>query len=173
MLQIGVKLGLVGIVVATVASTAAFASFSTINYPGGAAFARFHAEACGGGDGGGIGGGSGGGCRSGGAGPPTAVHIAVPPAQTGVSRFGESASSSSSSGRGRFVYSKVEAWTSSVTPLSFEWLLTGEDGPELYAATHEVGFVTEGFDGVGFSKQWPFVTIRTAPKVYALRRKHV
>ena len=44
-------------------------------------------------------------------------------------------------------------------------------GPELYTETHKVEFATEGFDGVGISKQWPFIQIKTAPKIYALRRK--
>ena len=107
MLGAVVKLGLVGIVVATLATTAAFTSFSVINYPGGDAFARFHLEAA-----------AASGTREGG----VTVHIAVPPAQTGVSRFGESSSD------GLFTYSKVEAWTDAVTPSSFEWLLTGDDG---------------------------------------------
>jgi hypothetical protein len=55
-------------------------------------------------------------------------------------------------------------------PAHFEWLLTGDDGPVTYASTHTIQWVQDGFDRVDVAKVWPFITIRTAPKIYALRR---
>jgi hypothetical protein len=80
-----VKLGLLGILVATAGSSVLFTLLSSTNYPGGAAFARLHVElatadgAANTGDGTGVSVVAG----------AHRIHIAVPPAQTGVSLFGE------------------------------------------------------------------------------------
>ena len=99
--------GLVGIIAVVLLTTVNLTMISNINYPGGEAFATLHHicdhdEQR---------------CRYNG-GDVTRVHISVPPAQTGVSRYGESTT-------GNYLYSKVEAWGGDDMPSNFDWLLTG------------------------------------------------
>lgn len=103
---------LVGVllVVSTACTTVFFTIASSRNYPGGVALQRAHAFDY----------------ASRGMVHPISVHIAVPPAQTGITRFGESLS-------GKFVYSKAETWSETVGPETFDLMLTGPEGPGVYS----------------------------------------
>eukprot|EP00040_Diaphanoeca_grandis_P028187 m.162173 g.162173 ORF g.162173 m.162173 type:complete len:488 (+) comp31265_c0_seq2:119-1582(+) len=140
------KLVVVGLVVATLGSTFVFSGASQRNYPGAAALAKTHSfyrdvasvES------------------------PVKVHIAVPPAQTGISRFGESTS-------GRFHYSKAEDWTEFDHPALFDVMLTGPNGAELFP-NRTIAFVIEGFDKISVSKQWPFLEFVQSTKIMAMAK---
>jgi len=150
--KLATRVCLVGIVVVTIFTTVNLTMISRLNYPGGEAFERLHHI-----------------CRQPGAQchsdgtNVTKVHISVPPAQTGVSRFGEDVTDA-------FAYSKVEAWSATNKPSKFDWLLTGEDGPEKYN-THTVGFTVMGFHRVKLSLEYPFIKFVVTPKIYGLRRQ--
>lgn len=114
------RLAAIGALVATVCTTLLFTAAAYNNYPGGIALQRAHAYYSN--------------LRSHGD-SPVAIHIAVAPAQTGVSRFGESTS-------GMFVYSKAEQWTDDVSPTDFDMLLTGPEGRDMYP-NRTVAFAVE------------------------------
>eukprot|EP00038_Savillea_parva_P012988 m.208217 g.208217 ORF g.208217 m.208217 type:complete len:507 (-) comp24064_c0_seq1:219-1739(-) len=138
------RLAAMGALGVTLATTIMFSTASSLNYPGGVALQRVHNLDM----------------AAHGLQPPVAVHIAVPPAQTGISRFGESTS-------GLYVYSKVEQWTDTVGPNSFDVMLTGPDGPSTYS-NRSVAFSIKGFAGIGIQKSWPFIIFKTSEQIFGL-----
>jgi alpha-1,6-mannosyltransferase len=113
------QLTAVGLIVGTLLTTALFATASSMNYPGGVALQQAHSLDY----------------AAMSLRPPISIHIAVPPAQTGISRFGESLS-------GAFTYSKAETWTNEIGPDNFDLMITGPEGPDIYE-NRTVAFAVE------------------------------
>eukprot|EP00727_Mastigamoeba_balamuthi_P000600 m51a1_g10537 putative dol-p-man:man c -pp-dol alpha- -mannosyltransferase-like (528) ;mRNA; f:37-1873 len=123
----------------TLAATFCFLAASASNYPGGYALAQLHSS------------------ESASAAPAGgwSVHIDVPAAQTGVSRFGEAPG---------WTYSKQEG---QVDLSQFTHLVHAEE--------HVDGFrmvdATSSFKGVSLSREFPFVSVRMEPTIFVHRRK--
>eukprot|EP00887_Chlorella_sp_A99_P007688 scaffold20.g7688.t1 len=146
---------------AGLALTAATAAASRHNYPGGAALARLHALA------------AGEAAAAAAAGRPLAVHIAVLPAQTGVSRFGEAGAP--------WTYSKQEGLTDAqLATWGFDYLLSDRQEIAGFSLVEAVpGFQRFALAGASLAdalrgpllRGRPPLRVVTAPRVYILRRE--
>ncbi|TMW65025.1 hypothetical protein Poli38472_009192 [Pythium oligandrum] len=134
-------LAAVGCLVATLLGSAFFFTASRLNYPGGEAFVRLHHVAYGERE------------------LPRTVHIDVPAAMTGVSRFGEEFEAWS--------YSKDESLLTAQDLVHFDYLLTAKD-PELLRERFEVVDAIESFHHVQFQPFPP--RIITEKSIYILRK---
>ena len=149
-----------------VATHVLFASAAYRNYPGGEAFAAMHAAEARG-------------ERFASREKPTRVHVDVAAAQTGASRFGESAFPDA------FVYSKregisPETFQTLPDPVAFDVLITGEP----FVPGYEPEAVHEGYAGIRTTRRrlsllgvakvsvpvW--VETRTTPAIWTHRRVH-
>ena len=149
-----------------VATHVLFASAAYRNYPGGEAFAAMHAAEARG-------------ERFASREKPTRVHVDVAAAQTGASRFGESAFPDA------FVYSKregisPETFQTLPDPVAFDVLITGEP----FVPGYEPEAVHEGYAGTRTTRRrlsllgvakvsvpvW--VETRTTPAIWTHRRVH-
>ena len=149
-----------------VATHVLFASAAYRNYPGGEAFAAMHAAEARG-------------ERFASREKPTRVHVDVAAAQTGASRFGESAFPDA------FVYSKregisPETFQTLPDPVAFDVLITGEP----FVPGYEPEAVHEGYAGIRTTRRrlsllgvakvsvpvW--VETRTTPGIWTHRRVH-
>lgn len=140
-----VALGAIGALGASAALVVAFTMASSVNYPGGAAFHRLHHDTT-------I------------APVPGSVHVDVPAAMTGVSRFGEAVSASSG-----WSYSKVEGMDpSDFYERGFDYLLNAHEQVPGYDVAH----VAEGYAGLSVDpRAFPPLRVRTKPEIYIHRRQ--
>jgi len=131
-----------GMLCVSVALVGVFTAASAVNYPGGVAFHRLHHDAA-------I------------APVPGFVHIDVPAAMTGVSRFGEAPE-----GRG-WTYSKeenipIEAFQAK----EFDYLLNAHERVPGYDVVH----VENGYAGLKFDVKAPLRFVKTKPEIYIHRK---
>ena len=130
---------------ASAALVIAFTMASAVNYPGGEAFHRLHHDAI--------------------VAPrPGRVHVDVPAAMTGVSRFGESASASSG-----WSYSKIEdVGVDDFYDLDFDYLLNAHKVVPGYDAV----YVASGYDGMRVDlRMFPPLRAKTKPEIFIHRRR--
>lgn len=134
-----------GLLFTSLALVCVFTAASSVNYPGGVAFHRLHHDAN--------------------VAPrPGSVHVDVPAAMTGVSRFGEAASASSG-----WSYSKTEGLSvSAFADHGFDYLLNAHE----HVPGYEVAFVADGYAGLAVDvKSAPSVLrVKTKPEIYVHRR---
>jgi alpha-1,6-mannosyltransferase len=127
----------------TIMQTCVLSLVSMHNYPGGAAFRTFHSL-----------------IRQEQPHTLTTVHIDVPAAMTGVTRFGEIG--------GEFVvYSKQENLKAFD---QFEWLITGDPIEHGKAEAFDIIYTQEAYAGLKI--RWASLSVRLEPRIYILRRRN-
>ncbi|KAJ8525434.1 hypothetical protein ON010_g15680 [Phytophthora cinnamomi] len=136
--------GAVGCMLVTVVGTLFLLAAAQINYPGGEAFVRLHQV----------------GLSE--RGLPRNVHIDVPAAMTGVSRFGEEFPAWS--------YSKDESLTTVEQLTQFDYLLTAKD-PTLFEDNFQYIAGFKAFAGVGLVDHR--ITLKTKKMVFLMRNHDI
>ncbi|KAE9218848.1 Dol-P-Man:Man(7)GlcNAc(2)-PP-Dol alpha-1,6-mannosyltransferase [Phytophthora fragariae] len=136
--------GAIGCMLVTVIGTLFLLTAAQINYPGGEAFVRLHQIGLNERD------------------VPRSVHIDVPAAMTGVSRFGEEFSA--------WRYSKDESLTTVEQLTQFDYLLTAKD-PTLLEDDFQYIAGFKAFAGVGLVDHR--ITLKTKKLVFLMRNRGI